>query len=457
MKKNIVILIYEIEGNLWNELVKNFINKTDYNFLFIHCDIWSWTDYSKFSKIYPKFVEVINFGELLEKNQENQVLIENNAFNIALKKDPILNQYVHDRKAYKNNYNPIKLQFTAQKILQIIDDFKPQMIITYNNQYFLKNFIWENLKNKYSFKTIIASRFTDGDKILISETFGHGYNKLLPNKNDELLMKLKLDLLTKNSLYFVSYNQFKKLPNLISVIKSTFFQIYQDLISYKKRNKIDFGPKFGLMPLIELQMFSRHIFAYKKLKKIAKHTVQKNSYLYFCHLSPEGGGIMSNSIVPLDLWHIELISSYLPSDSKLYVRENPQMFGVRNPEFYNKINSILNVHFISNEESSVNLIQQCKGVIGVSGTNLVEAVLLEKPVLVLGDPEFINQDYDNLLGKINKYFSTDTNKNDNDEIQKYISETYPNIFDLKGSVNLLYFGAKNLEQIVVNNFWNRIL
>lgn len=79
------------------------------------------------------------------------------------------------------------------------------------------------------------------------------------------------------------------------------------------------------------------------------------------------------------------VAQSLPWDTLLYAKEHPLAVGTKPLGFYQRIKSIANVRLIYPHVSSRALIAASKGVVTITGTAGIEAMLLGKPVVTLGD------------------------------------------------------------------------
>jgi hypothetical protein len=79
------------------------------------------------------------------------------------------------------------------------------------------------------------------------------------------------------------------------------------------------------------------------------------------------------------------VAQSLPWDSCLYVKEHPQAVGTKDMGFYNRVKSTANVRMIYPHVSSRALIAKSSGVITITGTAGMEAMLMNKPAITLGD------------------------------------------------------------------------
>ncbi len=79
------------------------------------------------------------------------------------------------------------------------------------------------------------------------------------------------------------------------------------------------------------------------------------------------------------------VAQSLPWDSCLYVKEHPQAVGTKDMGFYNRVKSTANVRMIYPHVSSRALIAGSSGVVTITGTAGMEAMLMNKPAITLGD------------------------------------------------------------------------
>ncbi|MBU1042437.1 MAG: hypothetical protein KKF77_15190 [Proteobacteria bacterium] len=75
----------------------------------------------------------------------------------------------------------------------------------------------------------------------------------------------------------------------------------------------------------------------------------------------------------------------IPSDTCLYVKDNPFMLGNRPLSFYRNLNKLHNVYIVHNHTNTFELINNAQAVLTVVGTAGWEGYLLNRPVVVLGD------------------------------------------------------------------------
>jgi predicted glycosyltransferase len=431
MQKTIVILSYEVEIRFWTEILKNCPHKI----IIVQCDLWTYDEGKVFLDGYRKSFDIIvEFGDLL-KSREN-FGYNRRAFGLALKKDPVLNQGVHSRRVYSVNPNLQIIAFALGHLEYLISCHKPDMIFSYNNQYLVKNYIYESLKSTYNFYCIIPSRIEH--KIVVSKSFGHGHQISCPDINLKFLEDLKYNLLEKKQMYQDSRNNFKPTPDFNFFYHEFKNQVIQDTRRFFSKRKPEvmhpIGYSFSKYIAISLYRHYRNLSIVKKWKTSENLEID---FLYFCHVIPEGGGVMNNSIVPDDLWHIKLISSLLPGGKYLYVRENPSMLAFRASSFYRDIEHLPNVKFLSFKEISLDLLIKAEAVIGIGGTNLVESSILGKDVFVMGNPEFFGLEQD-FVSALECFLKDPKGQNHTNHILQYISNIKDEVFDLGNLEDIIY-------------------
>jgi hypothetical protein len=64
------------------------------------------------------------------------------------------------------------------------------------------------------------------------------------------------------------------------------------------------------------------------------------------------------------------------------------MFGIRDMDFYAKLRNLPRVILVDPYVSSFPFLQKCMGVLGLSGTVLLEAEMMNRPAYAFGRPEF---------------------------------------------------------------------
>ncbi len=121
-------------------------------------------------------------------------------------------------------------------------------------------------------------------------------------------------------------------------------------------------------------------------KRFFSHADWKEQFfLYPLHLEPEAATLVLAMPYADQLATIKNAAFALPFPFKLYVKEHPTAMGSRPDRFYQTLAKIPNVVLIAPEQNVPELLQKSAGVITLTGTMGMEAVLSGKPSYVLGN------------------------------------------------------------------------
>jgi len=112
---------------------------------------------------------------------------------------------------------------------------------------------------------------------------------------------------------------------------------------------------------------------------------EEQFFLYPLHLEPEAATLVLAMPYADQLATIKNIAFALPFPFKLYVKEHPTAMGSRPDRFYQTLKKLPNVVLIASDQDVPQLLQKSSGVITLTGTMGMEAVLAGKPAYVLGD------------------------------------------------------------------------
>ncbi len=107
-------------------------------------------------------------------------------------------------------------------------------------------------------------------------------------------------------------------------------------------------------------------------------------YLFPLHLQPEASTLVHAEWYVDQLNTIRNVARCLPADTFLYVKEHKSALGRHGLRFYRELRTIHNVRLIAHDADTPALIRHSRGVIILSSTVGWEAVLLNRPVYLLG-------------------------------------------------------------------------
>ncbi len=155
----------------------------------------------------------------------------------------------------------------------------------------------------------------------------------------------------------------------------------------KKFKDVDFESESRLRVALkapwELALRQLRIALQKHLYQRAKP--KDDFYVFPLHLQPESSTLVQAMQYSDQASAIRNIAFALPFPSKLYVKEHPAAIGTKPNSFYQKIQIIPNVQLIASQANMQELISNSQGVITLTGTAGMEAVMAGKPAYVLGN------------------------------------------------------------------------
>lgn len=147
-------------------------------------------------------------------------------------------------------------------------------------------------------------------------------------------------------------------------------------------------------------------------------------FLWALHARPEGSVlVLGNGQDEIDA--LKEISRKIPKGKSLVVKENPEMFGLRRPGFYRELQSLDSVILADPFTDTWKFLENCIGVMGMSGTILLEGEFIGKPALALGTPEFA--DVISYVGveNLKDFFDSaklDPNPRPNEKVIRYVAQ-----------------------------------
>ena len=446
---NILFLAYEVESVAISEL-SDYYKKQGHHCYILNCDFWTFYSNKNFYEIYKdkcdKYFnledEYLMLDNTSSKDQVDYSFLKNFEdkydfkFNDLIRVDPILYTSTHERDYYNIPPKFIKhkwIELLSSKLESICIQNNIDKAVTINNNYFVKNLgnkIFPKLNIEYL--TILTTRIDD--HYLVYDNFGLGspasvYSSIDSNSdndfNDKKIDEFINSVAIKNMPAYKSYLQVsdKKsnfLKDLIETLRNSHYLVKSNLLNFYKNKKYK-NKYFAPRPIKELIMPYRNTLFRKKMLE-ASNILKKyipddiNYYYYGLHFHPE------SSLLTLSKFHDESecilkICADLDVNTFLVIKENPSMMGERHPSFYKKLLSVPNLILLHPSVDSRILTKNSLGVIGLSGTILVEACILNKPAFVIGEPEYLALSYVQNYSKDNLISSVSNIKNN---IREYI-------------------------------------
>ena len=183
----------------------------------------------------------------------------------------------------------------------------------------------------------------------------------------------------------------------------------QLLALIESEQKADPGPRLhkvsaGARPLRVMQDISRSIRVTERhranlaesrclLEELATDQIDGKAVTFFLHYEPEMTSIPDAQYHSEQLAVARALSTSVPSDVSVYVREHPSqmMFSTRgylgrDPNFYEEIASLPRVKFLSNRMPYLTAIKGSRLVVTLTGTVAVEAAFVGVPAIAVGRP-----------------------------------------------------------------------
>jgi len=297
---------------------------------------------------------------------------------------------------------------TNKWIEDVITSVQPEICININN------FLYESYafylvakRRKILFLSIIPSRIQSGWSL--RDDLGYGMNHelltyiktfFISDKSLELTRDLEVELKENLGIYKSISNELSKkfsvdkflgLRLLMSDLRRFLSRIYSRFFieSITQRNEIElFSENHIKLTLVELKILLVHNFRRFGLRIWGKNLVPRKKYfLWTLHVRPESSVMILGDGAD-EIEQIEAVAALLPDGYYLAVKENPIMFGMRRYGFYNRLRKNRKIILIDPFTSTVALIANSMGVIGSSGTSLLEAAVMDVPSFALGKPEF---------------------------------------------------------------------
>lgn len=210
------------------------------------------------------------------------------------------------------------------------------------------------------------------------------------------------DLIDEASSYLRAYRNKPLKPsyeeyNFKNVVKNKFFKTFSVTVIYSILLPIKFLLPQDLSIRLSYIGLKRKIFStFVEFRKIFvsfvdwKKTLPNQEFFYYpLHVDPEASTMVMSPLHTDQLAVIETLAKSLPPGAVLVVKEHLPMLGKRPRGFYRKISFIPRVVLISPYYNSHELITKSEGVVVIAGTAALEALLLKKPLIVIGDSPFL--------------------------------------------------------------------
>jgi hypothetical protein len=336
-----------------------------------------------------------NIRTLDQIAKTNQLIFgdERNAYQIPMSKD-WQNKILHDTLKWCTN---------------LIELIQPNFIISVERCTLPTNVLYEIARvQKTTFLSIIPARL--GSRWILVDDFGYGISQsrqkyISANYSDEsniLLAKTAIEKLLENksSAYFSIAHKIKiEFENQESSYSKIFLKDIR-LFLGRVYGRIFIQPKERLVKskrlsenFIKLSIYEAKLISLKLIKSVFPKLwggdipQQLNYFLWALHARPEGSvSVLGDGKDEIE--ELLKVAQFVPDGYCLVVKENPGMFGTRSFGFYRRLKKVNKIKLVDPFSVTENLIKNSLGVIGISGTILIEAAMHDKPSCALGNPEF---------------------------------------------------------------------
>ena len=240
----------------------------------------------------------------------------------------------------------------------------------------------------------------------------YGYNRQrteLFEKDTYILNQESLNYLSKLDIMQPDYVKGQgRLPPLITkemIQKAVSYTICN--IKYYKYNRIDpagggisFSTQFYFTKRRIQRIFNWYATKSKGLYKRPDTGSEQGYFLFPLQYQPEASTLILAPNFSNQYEVIRNIAISLPIGIKLYVKEHKTFLGTRGPKFYKKILIFPNVELVDPFINTVKLVKNSFGVITITSTVGYETLLLNKPVICLGN---VFYDFHPLCFKVTAY------------------------------------------------------
>lgn len=174
----------------------------------------------------------------------------------------------------------------------------------------------------------------------------------------------------------------KKVNKLLRWIKAIFHQ--NDFYDYQSGTALN-----SLIKAIRVNL-QKNLNSYKvrkyylSLNEVEKNSQVDNYYVYPIHYHPESSTSVMAPNYTDEFNNILNISNELPFGTYLYVKDHISSVGVQSVDFYKKLSALPAVKLVAPSYNIKRLVLSSKGMITVNSTAGYEAIILDKPVYLLG-------------------------------------------------------------------------
>jgi len=318
----------------------------------------------------------------------------------------------HDRSYYvPSSYEQqiYWLELNYKKIFQILDIFKPDIILDLDNSELPRAILSEVSKFRNIPYIVMEHPRFENYKIpsyanVWSNVFfdlKYKQNLLLSEQELEEEYQYVNDFKTKKKIMSIEWkdsatSRYQR-DKLIVIIKRmlgiVIYCFNQDIttgnLKFKKKNPILFNSSIKLIKFtFKVELLRWYLMGKNNFFKDPENDAK---YVYMpLHVIPESSTFVHAPYYMDELNIIQQVSKSLPVGWVLYVKEHQAMVGERNLDFYRKVNRLQNVKMVTLNyyDDPKPWIENSIGVITITGTSALEAALLGKRSIIFGKVPF---------------------------------------------------------------------
>jgi hypothetical protein len=353
---------------------------------------WQFNHYSDFNFKKLEFWE----KEICKQRNLNQIMNSHQGLNGYENKAT----YLPMSNSWKQKIYYDYLNFTEALFL----NGDPHRVIAISRRSFLSNLIWEYSRYLgFEYLTITQSRI--GNRLIVREDFGYGMEvqhlaKIKMKGPSQEANNFVAELETRNFLYKSWTNL--KMEELINQSNKPFNAFYSEfkialrraLVRFvfeypQRRGKIKrLGESLVKLSIYEINKSFRRLI----LRVFRDHFFETSLpdgefFAWFLHARPEDSTLVLGDGED-EVQKLFDLAKELKPDQGVVVKENAQMYGARPLRFYLNLKN-RGFFLLEPTHNNQEIFSRMAGVVGVSGTVLLESKLLGFNSYALGSPEFI--------------------------------------------------------------------
>ncbi len=346
-------------------------------------------------------VDTFYFDEYFKKNYES--------LSVTMSEETTWGEYFFSEfdRFLTHDFNLNRPKEYWERAKCCLDGFFNELI----NKHNIDAVVYENISNSFAFAAYSAA--AKKGKIylgLMASRLPGRFEIHTSILNDELDRLSQLVLVPPTFEELVWYDEYRK--NIVSILPD--YMAYNNLDKISIAKLFSFGKIKHVFRLLKARFSLDHYYDYqfgnpvraitKGLRVNLKRKIsafrsyqyfesdtdfqsasnREQFYVYPIHFHPESSTSVLSPLYTNEYNNILNISNNLPIGVKLYVKEHISAYGCQSVEFYRKISSLPAVRLIKPSQNIKKIIIKSCGVITVNSTAGFEALILGKPVYLLG-------------------------------------------------------------------------